>query len=799
MFKNYFKTAWRNLWKSKVFSAINIIGLAIGMAACIVILLFVFYEKSFDNFHTKNLYRLNEVQKFEGMVASQKVALSMFPMGPTMKKEFPEIRNFTRINWNNKVQMSYGDKRLYLPQVFLVDSTFLRMFDFKLIKGNRQTALEKPNSIVITESTAEKLFGTSDPIGKTISHYGRDTMNVIVTAVARDIPQNSQLQFDALISFNTIYRPDWMNNWGGNWLNTYFELAPNTNVAALEKKFPAFLKKYMADGDNWKNYELFLLPLKEVHANANDIGLDYLNYQKFDKNYTNIFFIIALIVLAIACINFMNLSTARSAERAKEVGIRKTIGAVRQQLSMQFVSESVILSFIALVLAIIFVELCLPYLNNLSGRQLSLPLFSNIQVLLFVVAGTIVIGILSGLYPAAYLSAFKPVKVLKGSIQTGKNKSFLRNTLVVTQFASAIFLMIATIFAVRQLRYMQSRDPGFNRDQVVTIPLDQTTFEKFDVIKQDLLKSSLVQGVTGAQDVLGSHLDQSGIQFIGDGPRRDLTSTRLIVDHDYLTLYKIPLLMGSNFSSEPSANGKEYIINEALAKELLKDDHGKPITSLLGKNFGFDSLGTIVGIAKDFNFNSLHYKIETMFMYNQKDWGFSNISVKINGSKTSDALAFIQSVWQKNCPGVPFEYQFLDDHFAEVYRADSQVGSIVGILATLAIIISCLGLFGLASYSAERRVKEIGIRKVLGASVQNIVAMLSKDFLKYVFIAALIALPLAWFGVNKWLQDYAYRVDISWWVFLLAVLVAMMIALITVSFQAVKAAIANPVKSLRME
>jgi putative ABC transport system permease protein len=799
MFRNYFKTAWRNLWKNKVYSAINIIGLAIGMAACIVILLFVFYEKSFDDFHTKNIYRLNEVQKFPGMVSSQKVALSMFPMGLTMKNEFPEIKNFTRINWYSKMEMSYGDKRMYLPQAFLVDSTFLQIFDFKLIKGNRQTVLEKPNSIVLTEETAKKLFNNADPIGKTLSHYGRDTMNLIVTGVIHNTPQNSQLQFDALISFNTIYRPDWMNNWGGNWLNTYFELAPHTNVAALEKKFPAFLKKYMPDGDGWKFYELFLLPLKEVHANANDIGLDYLNYQKFDKSYTNIFFIIALIVLIIACINFMNLSTARSAERAKEVGIRKSIGAYRGQLSMQFISESVILSFIAMVLAIIFVELCLPYVNNLSGRHLTQPLFSNIWTFLFVITGTILIGILSGLYPAAYLSAFQPVKVLKGSAQTGRNKSTLRNILVVTQFASAIFLMIATIFAVKQLRFMQSRDPGFNHDQVVTISLDETTYNKFDIMKQELLKSSLVSGVTGAQDVLGSHLDQSGVQFIGDGPRRDLSSTRLIVDHDYLTVFKIPLLMGRNFSSEPSANGKEYIINEALAKELLKDNPKKPMSWLLGKNFGFDSLGRIVGIAKDFNFNSLHYKIETMFIFNQKDWSFANLSVKINGKRTKDAIAYIQSVWQKNCPDVPFEYQFLDDHFAEVYRADSQVSSIVGILAALAILISCLSLFGLASHAAERRVKEVGIRKVLGASVQNIVAMLSKDFLKYVFIAALIALPLAWFSVNKWLQNYAYRVDISWWIFLLAVLAAMLIALITISFQAIKAAIANPVKSLRTE
>jgi putative ABC transport system permease protein len=798
MFKNYFKTALRNLLKNKTFSAINIIGLAIGMAVCIIIMLFVSYERSFDNFHTKNIYRLNEVQKFEGMVSSQKVGLSMFPMAPTLKNDYPEIKNFTRIHWTNKYQMTAGEKRIFFSESYFVDSTFLQLFDFKLLKGNRTSVLQKPNSAVLTQASAEKLFGNADPIGKTITHYGGDTTSFVVTGVLENVPQNSQLQFDALYSFSSIYQPWMFDNWGGNWLDTYFELAPNTNVAALEKKFPAYLKKYMKN-ENWKNYELFLLPLKDVHASATDIGLDYLNYQKFDKNYTNIFFVIALVILLIACINFMNLSTARSAERAREVGIRKSVGAYRWQLSTQFISESVILSFCALILALILVVIFLPFVNELSQRQLKFPLFNNPGLFITVVFGTIIIGVLSGLYPAGYLSSFQPVKVLKGSIQTGKNKGALRNILVVVQFSSAIFLMIATIFAVKQLNYMQSRNPGFNRDQVVTIPLDEITYRKFDVLKQQLLNSTLISGVTGAQDILGSHLDQSGIEFRGDGPKRDLTSTRLIVDHDYLSLYKIPLLLGKNFSSDPSENGKEYIINEALAKELLKDDPKKPMSSLIGKHFGFDSIGTIVGIAKDFNFNSLHYKIETMFMYNQKDWGYSNISVKINGEKAKEAIAFMQSVWQKNFPDRAFEYQFLDEHFADVYRADSQVSTIVGSLAVLAIIISCLGLFGLASYSAERRVKEVGIRKVLGASVQNIVAMLSKDFLKYVLIAAILAWPLAWFSVYKWLRDYAYRIDISWWVFVAAVFLAMVIAFATISFQAIKSAVANPVKSLRTE
>lgn len=798
MFKNYLKTAWRNLRKNKVFSAINIVGLAIGMAACIVILLFVHYERSFDDFHSGNIYRLNEVQKFEGMVSSQKVALSMFPMGPTLKNEFPEIKNFTRIRWTDKYQMTYKDKRIYFSQSYFVDSVFLQMFDFTLIKGNRATVLEKPNSAVLTEEGAAKLFGNEDPVGKTVMHYGNDTTQFVVTGILKNIPSNSQLQFEGLFSMSTIYQPDWMNNWGGNWLNTYLELAPNTNVAALEKRFPDYLKRHM-EGDGWKSYELFLLPLKEVHAGAADIGLDYINYQKFDKKYTNIFSIIALIVLIIACINFMNLSTARSAERAKEVGIRKSIGAQRFQLSLQFLGETVLLSLIALLLALILVQLCLPSVNDLSQRSLRMPLFSHPGLLIAVLAGTVAVGVVSGLYPAAYLSSFQPVKVLKGSVQTGKNKGLLRNILVVGQFTGAIFLMIATIFVVRQLNYMRSQNPGFVKDQVVNIPLDGITSRKFDVLKQELSAKALIEGVTGAQDVLGSHLDQSGIEFRGNGAARQLSSTRLIVDHDYLNLYKISLAAGRNFSPDPAENGKEYIINEALARELLKDNPKAPMVSLLGKHFGFDSIGTIVGIAKDFNFNSLHYKIETMFMYNQKNWGFSQMSIKINGRKANEAIASIQAAWKKIFPDHPFEYEFLDDHFADVYRADAQVSKIVGVLAGLAIIISCLGLFGLASYSAEKRIKEVGIRKVMGASMQNIIGLLSRHFIKLVLIANLIAWPIAWLTLNKWLQDYAYRIDISWLVFVLAGVTAMLIALITVSFQAIKAALANPVKSLRTE
>ena len=785
--------------RHKGFSLINILGLAIGLAAFMLITIFVRYEMSFDGIHKKNIYRLDEVQQFEGMVAPQNVALSMYPMAATLNAEFPEITNATHINASEKYSLNKGEERIYLPKVFWTDTAFLKIFDFELIAGDRTSALSAPGSIILTEQSAAKIFGKENAIGKTLVHYGGDTTTFKVTGILKNIQKNSHLQFDALCAFKTIEDPEWLNAWGGNWVVSYVTLAANTNIPALEKKFPAYLKKYMTQGDDWKNYELFLLPLKSVHADASDIGLDNVNYQKFNKNYTNIFSIIAIIVLIIACVNFMNLSTARSAERAKEVGIRKSIGARRFQVSLQFIGETVLLSLVALIISFLLVQLALPYINNLSQRDLRLPFMNDPLLLLYIILGTVAVGVLSGIYPAIYLSSFQPVKVLKGSIQVGRNKGVFRNVLVVAQFTSAIFLIIATIFALRQLSYMQSRDPGFARDQIVTIPLDRVTGGKYGVLKQQLSENSLIAGVTAAQDQLGSHLDQSGIQFKGDGPLRQLTSTRLIVDPDYLHLYNIPLLLGKNFSSDSSANGKEYIINELLAKELLKDNPKQSYNYLLGKRFGFDSLGKIVGIAKDFNFNSLHYKIETMFMFNQKDWGYSNMSVRINGGKTKEALAYIQNVWRKNFADHPFEYQFLDEHFKDVYRADSQVSNIVGILATLAIIISCLGLFGLASYSAEKRIKEVGIRKVLGASVQNIVGLLSKHFIKLVLIANLIAWPIAWLALNRWLQDYAYRVNISWWVFGIAGFTAMLIALLTVSFQAIKSAIANPVKNLRTE
>src|SRR5215204_6376018 len=693
MINNFLKIAVRNISKNKAFSAINIFGLAIGIAACIVIMLFVFYEKSFDGMHSKNIYRLDEVQKFEGMVQPQNVALSMYPMGPTLTSDFPEIKNFTRVRQANKLDLTYGDKRIFFPSILYVDSTFLHLFDFEVLKGDRKSILEKPNSIALTEESAKNLFGNEDPIGKTVTKYVGDTIRFTVTGIMKNAPRNSHLQFDGLASFSTIAGPRNMENWGGNWLVTYLELEKGTNIPALEKKFPAYLKKYMAKSEGWKFYTLFLQPLSAVHDSSADITHDYVNFKKFDKRYTYIFSIIAIIILIIACINFMNLSTARSAERAKEVGIRKTVGAGRFQLAGQFLAESVLLSLIALVIAILFVKLSLPAISDLSQRELDLPL-SNFPLLLLIVGATVIVGLFAGLYPAGYLSSFQPIRVLKGSIQTGKAKSTLRNFLVVGQFTGAVLLIIGTVFAVRQLRYMQTKDPGFNRDQVMIVPLNRITSGKYAALKQELLANTLVSSVTASQQRLGNNLHQTGMKFHGKGPVRELTSSQVVVDPDYLTLYKIPIIAGRNFTRDVSDNARAYIVNETMAKELLKDDPKASYETLIGKSYGFggmDSTGFIAGVASDFNFNSLHHKIETLSIFCQKDWGYSEVSVRINGAAAQNAIDHVANAWKKVNPDQPFEYSFLDEHFKELYDADRAVSKVVGILAGLAILISCLG------------------------------------------------------------------------------------------------------------
>ena len=801
MIKNYFITAIRNMLRHKGFSLINILGLAIGLAAFLLITIFVRYELSFDGMHKKNIYRLDEVQSFEGMVAPQNVALSMYPMASTLNAEFPEITKATHIYGFEKYSFNNGEKKIYLPKIFMADSSFLQVFDFPLVHGDRATALTEPTSLLLTEESAAKIFGKENPIGKTIVHYGGDTVTFKVTGILKNIPKNSHLQFDGIASFKNIEDPEWLNGWGGNWVNTYLELAPNTNIAALESKFPAYLRKHKGE-EGVKNYKLFLQSLKTVHAGSVNVTHDYNNFQKFDSRYTYIFSILAILVLVIACINFINLSTALSSSRAKEVGIRKSVGAFRLQVAGQFIGESILVSLFALVVALGIIYLSLPFLRNLTERDLQLPLSSQPIMFLFLIGLAIAVGFLSGLYPAAFLSGFNPSRVLKGLIENVGGRPTMRNTLVIGQFSAAIILIIGTLLATQQLIFMQRQPTGFNREQVVIIPLSRIANQKYDALKQELLKNTAITGVTGSGQRLGNNFHQSNARFKSDSGMRELTTSQVLVDFNYLAFYNIQLLEGRNFSEGRGDNGRGYIINESMAKELLKDKPGTPLRSLIGKSYAMgweDSLGTIIGIAKDFNFNSLHHKIETLTMEVKKEWGYSEMSVRIDGNHAQQALNYISNVWSKMVPDLFFDYTFLDDHFAKLYQSDKQVSVVMSILAGLAIFIACLGLFGLATFTAQRRTKEIGIRKVVGASVFQITALLSKDFLKLVLVSFIIAVPVAWIGMSKWLEDFAYRINISVWVFVVAGICAIAIALLTISFQSIKAALANPVKSLRSE
>jgi putative ABC transport system permease protein len=797
MFKNYFKIAIRNLWKNKIFSAINIIGLSMGMAVCIIIILFVQYEKNFDCMHKKNIYRLDEVQSWEGMVEPQQVALSMPPMGPSLKNDYPQVKNYTRIFPLEMTGLAYNNKKVFLKTVFCTDPTFFDLFDFKLLRGNQKTVLTQPNSVVLTEENAVKLFGTEDPIGKSVStHNSKDTLHFTVTGIMENVPENSHLQFNGLYSLSSRFKHGEDKEWGSNYMVTYLELSNDANAKLLESKFPAFLKKYMGD-DITKGYKLFLQPLNKIHSASANITHDYYNYKKFDETYTNIFFVIALIVLVIACVNFINLSTARSARRSKEVGIKKAIGVSRYQLIFQFLGESVFLSFISMTLAIILVKVFLPFVNNLSSYCLTFSFLKSPFLLLQIFFATILIGAISGLYPAFYLSSFKPIKVLKGITSKGKNKSFGRNALVIGQFASATFLVIATIFVVQQLSFIRNKDTGFNKDHVLII---SGAYKNYQKLKTSLKESPLIKGVTGSSQRLGNNFHQGGVNFKGTGPVKNCASSFVFVDDDFISLYRMKMIVGKNFTEQ--GNGKEYIVNESLAKELLKDEPNKSYESLIGKKFwenNEDTLSTLVGVVKDFNFNSLHNKIETLCLVNNKKSGFHDVSVKIDGTKTKETIDFIGTTYKTIIPNFPFEYQFLDEHFEQLYEADKKVSKVVTILAMIAIIIACLGLLGLASYSAENRVKEIGIRRVLGASVTSVMSLLSKDFLKLVLLANIISWPIAWYILNAWLQNYAYRIEMSGWVFILAGLISLLIAIVAVSSQTFKAAIINPIKNLRTE
>ncbi len=804
MLKSYLLISIRNIQKHTLFASINILSLALGLAACTMIYLFIQEERSFDAFHSKNenIYRLDEVQSFPG-TNTQKVALSMPGMGPNMLNDFPEIVNFTRFRTVGKRLFERGSYRLSVNQLAYVDSTFLAIFDFKLLEGDRSTALDKPNSIVLTKKTADKFFQDADKIiGEQISTNG--TLFTI-TGVMEDVPENSHLQFDLLFSMATITSedPEFNNRWGSNFLNTYFQLVPDTNLEEMAKKFPQFLLQYMPpdeedDRDVNDNYKLFLQPLDEVHLASSDIEHDYNNYRKFNGQYLDVFIMVGIFILLIAAVNFMNLATSRASYRWKEVGVRKAVGALKSQLFGQFVMETTLMSVIAFVLAVGICVLFLPVLSTMIERPLSFfYFFQNPLLLLIGFLISIVLGLVAGLYPAFYLASFRAIKALKGTGMKGK-KSLFQSSMVVLQFGMAIAMIISTFAVIQQLYYIKNKDIGFNKDQIILVGMNQTANEQFQNLKNELGKSSNVMGVTASGQRLGNNFHQWGFKLKTDTAIMDMTPSNVNVDYDYLDVYEIKLKDGRTFNSEiPTDNGMAFIINESFAKEIGLED---PVGTPAGHGWYHpDSLGTIIGVARDFNFNSLHYKVNTLSMVVHPEWGYDEMSVKINANNVQQGIRDIENIWNELVPDWPFEYEFLDEHFNELYRSEDQMGKVITIIAVLAISIACMGLFGLVAIAMERKIKEIGIRKVLGASVKQLMLQLSTSFALLVFIAFIISSPVTTIFLNNWLDNFAFRIDLNIWVFIIGGASAMLIAMLTIGYHTFRSARSNPVDTLRYE
>ncbi len=810
MFKNYFKVAWRNLIKNKAFSIINITGLAIGLSCFLLITLYVLDELSYDRFYpnANNIYRVNSDILFGG--AELHITQTSDMLGETLKKDYPQVLQYTRVYTNNGSKLVKKDNSfIEEPHVANADSTFFLVFQLPVIAGDTKTALNEPNTVVINESIAKKYFGTTDAVGKTIETNDNKNPLYKVTAVIKDIPHNSHMNFELLFSMKNVDYP-FGQHLSFNF-NTYLLLRPGTNYKAFEKNFPQYIDRYiipqakqfmnissMEDFEKAGNKLFFsMIPLTKIHLYS-----DY-NFEitpPGNIEYVYIFSAVALFILLIACINFMNLTTAKSTGRAREVGIRKVLGTERKSLMGQFLFESILLVTFSLLVAIAIVYLVLPLFNDIAGKSMVLGNLFSPGFIVCLLALPFAVGLLAGGYPAFFLSGFKPIEVLKGKLNAGKSKAGIRSFLVVFQFAISILLIIATIVIYKQLNYIQTKNLGFNKDQVLIID------NAFELRKNaEAFKSTMLQQPGVASGTLSSYLpvsnsSRSDQTFSKDAAMNASNSFNMqtwSVDYDYFKTLGMQLIAGRNFSRDYGTDSTAVIINETAAKNMgYPDPLGKKIYSI-GGAFGPSATYTVIGVVKNFHFESLRKNIGPVSFFLQPSTGMA--SFKVTAANVTNVIKSAESEWKKMAPGMPFSYRFLDDSFNDMYRAETRVGQIALIFSVLAIFIACLGLFGLATFIAEQRTKEIGIRKVLGASVQGIVQMLSKDFIKLVGVAFIISAPLAWFFMHKWLLDFAYRVDLSWWIFLLALGISLFIAIATISFQAIKAAIANPVKSLRTE
>ncbi len=789
MFKNYFKIAVRNLWKNKGYSLINISGLAIGMAVATLIGLWVQYERSYDSFHAneKNIGIIMKKTFFNNEKGTQTGV--MLPLYDELKANYPEVEHITRLDWGDNHSLVTGEKKIS-KQGHFADPDFLKMFSFPLVKGNADKVLKDPYSIVLNESLANTLFGKTDPIGKVIKIDNQ--YDVKVTGVLKDVPKNSSLQFDFLMPYElNILTSDFVRNaktqWQNNFLQNIVELNDGVSMDGFSKKIARIVQQKANDK---KEGTLFVHPMEKWHLYSD--FKDWVNVGGLIQ-YVRLFSVIGLLVLIIACINFMNLSTARSEKRAKEVGIRKAIGSQRKHLIAQFLGESLFTAFIAFILSLIIVKLCLPLLNDVGFNNVTLN-FSNVLLLVILFAGCIITGLLAGSYPALYLSGFTPVKVLKGTFQPGKSANLPRKILVVTQFSFSIALIIGTLVIFQQVQYAKNRPLGYNPNNLLSFSLSSDLSKNYDAMKQDLLATGYVEAVTKSSSPMTGVYNQWGdFSWEGKDPNSHPLFAAIMVDYDYDKVSQIKLKEGRFFSKQFSTDSNTVILNESAVKLMgFKNPVGKTI------KFGNQSV-TIISVVQNVIMQDPFKSVMPAVMLLRPYFVYQGLLRFRQGADIRKALAAITPVMEKYNPAYPFEYHFTDEEFNKKFEAENQVGKLSGIFAALAIFISCLGLFGLASFMAERRIKEIGVRKVLGASVSQLWLLLSKEFVLLVIISCVIASPLALYFLQSWLKKYEYHINISPLIFINAAVVAIVITLITVSFQAIKAAVANPVKSLRTE
>lgn len=794
MIRNYLLLAVKHLRKQRVFSVINILGLTVGITCCFMIFLFIMNEFSYDDFHKngKNIYRVMRVGNNNG--ERRNVPYLSPPYGPTLINDYPDaVQASVRLMRDNDL-ISYDNISFNEKNIYLADKNFFEFFDFRLTKGNSATVLKEPNSIVLSETTAKKYFGNDEPIGK-ILQFNKD-QQLKVTGICKDVPVNSHLQFDMVIPLELLrpMQPDWFTQWPSNGLFTYIQLNPNVDPKQFEKHFPAFMDKYLGDYYASAGFKMGLTiqPLSDVYFTTD--ALD--NVKHGNKKMVYIFMCIAILILVIACINFINLATARATDRSKEVGLRKVLGAVRRQLFSQFMLESILYATVACILSIGLVQLLMPAYSNLLGYQLP-SFWGNPIVYIFLVAVILIVGLLAGSYPALLLSSFSPIESLKGKLKVGKRGSFFRKALVVFQFGISVLLIISVVIIMSQMNYMRNTDLGFNKEQTMIVRFDNLAISrKKSQFKNELKTIPAVQNVSLMSGEPGGFHDGYGFEAEGKSQEQLIFRTEY-ADWDFAKTLGLKIIAGRDLSENFKTDSLQSVLINRTAANTLGYTPEQAIGKWI-KNLSKDSLRrTIIGVVEDYHFSSMKSRIEPLVISPGTDKRLALIRLKT--SQLPSAIAAIKKMYTNVAPDYPFEYSFLDEQFDKAYKTESKQQSVLSIFSMIAIFIACLGLFGLASYTAIKKTKEIGIRKVLGSSVQNIILLLSKDLLKPVLIGTAIAIPIGYYAMNKWLQGFAYRISFHWWMFAIAVVVAVTIALLTVGLQALKAAIANPIKSLRTE